>query len=57
MNDTLQAKFQDHDFLSHGFRVYTTLDLNLQRAAAEAVRIGMVQVDEQLKKQTRFTRT
>ena len=36
------------------YRVYTTLDLNLQRAAAEAVRIGMEQVDERLKKQRRF---
>ena len=54
VNETLQTKFQDYDFLSHGFRVYTTLDLNLQRAAAEAVRIGMAQVDERLKKQRRF---
>jgi len=28
-------------------RVYTTLDLNLQRAANEAVRIGMPYVDDQ----------
>ena len=54
VNETLQAKFQDYDFLSHGFRVYTTLDLNLQRAASEAVRNGMAKVDELLKKQRRF---
>jgi penicillin-binding protein 1B len=54
VNDTLTTRFQDYDFLSHGFRVYTTLDLNLQREAAEAVRIGMEQVDARLKKQKRF---
>jgi penicillin-binding protein 1B len=30
--------------------VYTTLDMDLQRAAVEAVRIGMQNVDEQLRK-------
>jgi penicillin-binding protein 1B len=54
VNEVLTTKFQDYDFLSHGFRVYTTLDMNLQRAAAEAVRIGMEQVDARLKKQKRF---
>jgi penicillin-binding protein 1B len=54
VNETLLSKFQDYDFLSHSFKVYTTLDLNLQRAAAEAVRIGMQQVDERLKRQKRF---
>ncbi|MGH9659604.1 MAG: penicillin-binding transpeptidase domain-containing protein, partial [Bryobacteraceae bacterium] len=53
LNDDLQTRFQDHDFLASSYRVYTTLDLNLQRAAAEAIRIGMQNVDEQLKRQRR----
>jgi penicillin-binding protein 1B len=54
VDEELQNHFQDSDFRSSGFRIYTTLDMNLQRAAAEAVRIGMQEVDEQIKKQRRF---
>ena len=46
--------FQDADFQSNAFRIYTTIDMRLQRAAAEAVRLGMASVDEQIKKQRRF---
>jgi penicillin-binding protein 1B len=53
VNDELSRTFQDRDFQTSSYRIYTTLDMNLQRAAAEAVRIGMVNVDEQLKKQRR----
>ena len=54
VNDELsRSTFQDRDFQASSYRIYTTLDLNLQRAAAEAVRIGMQQVDDQLKKQRR----
>ncbi|MEK7751347.1 MAG: PBP1A family penicillin-binding protein [Acidobacteriota bacterium] len=49
VNDELQEQFQDHDFQSRSYRVYTTLDLNLQRAAAEAVRLGMQEVDTQIR--------
>jgi len=49
VNDELQERFQDHDFQSRSYRVYTTLDLNLQRAAAEAVRLGMQEVDTQIR--------
>ncbi len=38
VNDTLQARFQDTDFQSNAFRIYTTLDMRLQRAAGEAIR-------------------
>ena len=42
VDDDLQSKLQDPtNIRSSAFRIYTTLDLNLQRAAAEAVRIGM----------------
>jgi len=54
VNDVLQSKFQDFDFQSSSFRVYTTLDLDLQRAAVEAVRIGMQNVDDQIRRQRRF---
>jgi len=54
VNDILQQKFQDTDFTSTGFRVYTTLDMRLQRAAGEAIRAGMQLVDEQIKKQRRW---
>jgi len=55
VDDDLQTKLQDATNLrSSAFRIYTTLDLNLQRAAAEAVRIGMQEVDQQIKKQRRF---
>jgi penicillin-binding protein 1B len=53
VNDDLQAHYQDKDFQAASYRVYTTLDLDLQRAAVEAVRIGMQRVDDQLKKQRR----
>ena len=54
VNDKLQNMFQDADFQSNAFRIYTTIDMRLQRAAVEAVRLGMVSVDEQIKKQRRF---
>jgi penicillin-binding protein 1B len=55
VDDDLQSKLQDStNIRSSAFRIYTTLDLNLQRAAAEAVRIGMQEVDQQIKKQRRF---
>ncbi len=52
VSDSLQARFQDAN--ANAFRVYTTLDMHLQRVAAEAVRKGMALVDEQIRKQRRF---
>jgi penicillin-binding protein 1B len=54
INDTLQNQFQDTDLHNTGFRVYTTLDMRLQRLASEAIRNGMDSVDQQIKKQRRF---
>jgi penicillin-binding protein 1B len=54
VDDALQSKLQDANFRSSAFRIYTTLDMNLQRAATEAVRAGMQHVDEQIRKQRRF---
>ena len=52
--DAVQTKFQDQNFQSNAFRIYTTLDLRLQAAAEEAIRAGMQLVDERLKRQYRF---
>ena len=46
VNDELADHFSDYDFQSRPYRVYTTLDLQLQQDAAEAVRIGMQEVDK-----------
>jgi len=54
VNEFLQSRFQDVDFQANSFRVYTTLDLDLQRAAGEAIRTGMQNVDELVRKQKRF---
>lgn len=48
VNDALLDQFQDRDFQSTAYRVYTTLDMQLQRDASEAVRIGMAEVDKRL---------
>ena len=49
VNDALIEKFPDYNFQSNTYRVYTTLDPNLQRDAAEAVRIGMEEADQRIK--------
>ena len=46
VNETLQNKFQDYDFQTGSYRVYTTLDMNLQSDAVEAVRIGIQETDK-----------
>jgi penicillin-binding protein 1B len=48
VNEQLQSQFQDHDFQANTYRVYTTLDPNLQRAAGEAMKAGLKEVDELL---------
>jgi penicillin-binding protein 1B len=50
VNDVLQSRFQDKDFQNSSYKVYTSLDLDLQRDAAAAVRVGMAEVDGVLKK-------
>lgn len=54
VSDALQSKFQDADLQANPFRIYTSLDMRLQRAATEAVRAGMQSVDEQIRRQRRF---
>jgi penicillin-binding protein 1B len=45
VNNELSDDFQDRDFQDSGSRIYTTLDPQLQRDAAEAVITGMHEVD------------
>ena len=46
VNDTLQNKFS-YDFQNKSYRVFTTLDMNLQRDAVEAVKLGIQETDKQ----------
>lgn len=50
----LLAKFSEDQLLTGGYKVQTTLDMDLQRLAVEAVRHGMADVDRQLRNQGRF---
>ncbi len=45
IKDHLLDKYSENDLLSENFRVYTTLDPALQRAAAAAIETGMKNVD------------
>jgi penicillin-binding protein 1B len=53
VKDQLLQQFPERDLLSQSYRIYTTLDLDFQRAASDAVRLGMVEVDKQLDKRLR----
>lgn len=46
VNDTLQTKFPSMDFQDGGYRVYSSIDMDLQKDAAEAMRLGLKEVDE-----------
>lgn len=50
IKDTLQSRFSENDLNDQGMRIYTTLDPDLQRVAAEAVDLGIKVVDEQVNK-------
>src|SRR5712671_4878810 len=50
VKEHLLDRFSEADLLSQSFRVYTTLDPELQRAASEAVDLGAKNIDAQLAK-------
>ncbi len=50
IREQLVGKYSEDDLNSDGFRIYTTLDPALQTAAAQAVDIGIKEVDAQVKK-------
>lgn len=54
LNDDLEKRFPNYDFHARSAKIYTSLDLDLQKAANEAVAIGMKQVDDLVRKQKRF---
>ncbi|MHB1021750.1 MAG: transglycosylase domain-containing protein [Acidobacteriaceae bacterium] len=57
VHDQLMQKFNEQDLNQDGMRIYTSLDPQLQRIAAEAVQQGMKNVDEMvLKRHTHRTR-
>ncbi len=51
VKDTLASKYSESDLNENAYRIYTTLDPELQHAAAEAVAEGIKLVDEQVAKQ------
>jgi penicillin-binding protein 1B len=50
VKDHLLERFSEAELISESYRIYTTLDLELQRAAAEAIEAGLKEVDKQLGK-------
>jgi penicillin-binding protein 1B len=50
VRDTLINKLSEHDLNEQSYHIYTTLDPDLQKAAAQAVETGIKLVDEQVKK-------
>jgi penicillin-binding protein 1B len=50
VNERLATEFQDRDFQESGSRIYTTLDPDLQRDAAEAVALGLREINANIVK-------
>ena len=48
VKDHLLEEYSENDLETQSFRIYTTLDPNLQRAATDAVQIGVQSVDKLL---------
>jgi penicillin-binding protein 1B len=50
VRDTLVNKFNEREVNDQSYRIYTTLDPDLQRAAAQSVEMGIKLVDDQVTK-------
>ena len=50
VRDTLASKLNERELNEQSYRIYTTLDPDLQRAAAQAVESGIKLVDDQITK-------
>jgi penicillin-binding protein 1B len=50
VKDQVTQQYSEHELNENAYRVYTTIDPNLQRAAAEAVEEGLKLVDAQILK-------
>jgi penicillin-binding protein 1B len=53
VNQRLQDDFQDRDFNDTGYKIYTTLDLQLQHDAVEAVAAGYQELEKTIRRRTR----
>ena len=53
VRDQLLTQFSDRDLNSQSYRIYTTLDLDLQKVASEGARTGISEVDKVLAKRKR----
>lgn len=53
VRDQLSDHFTDRELLSQSYRIYTTLDLDLQRAASEGARLGLEDLDKLLNSRRR----
>src|SRR3569832_2653443 len=51
VKDPLPQRYKDSDINENAYRIYTTIDPELQHAAAEAVEVGIKGIDEQVRKQ------
>ena len=51
VNQELRDHFTAEELITQSYRIYTTLDMKLQKAAVEAVRMGMAEVDEAVARQ------
>jgi penicillin-binding protein 1B len=51
VRESLLSEYKDSDLNDNGYRIYTSLDLALQKAAADAIDSGMKLVDDQVRKQ------
>src|SRR5262249_57909103 len=50
VRETLISKFNERDLNDQAYRIYTSLDPDLQRAAAQSVEAGIKLVDDQVTK-------
>jgi penicillin-binding protein 1B len=50
VKDRILSKYNERDLSENSYRIYTTLDPDLQSAAAEAVQNGLKNVDEQIER-------
>jgi penicillin-binding protein 1B len=50
VKDVLAPKFPEREMNEHGYRIYTTLDPQLQAAAADAVQMGVKLIDAKVEK-------
>ncbi|HEV2350005.1 MAG TPA: PBP1A family penicillin-binding protein [Terriglobia bacterium] len=53
VRDQLLERFSEQDLLSQSYRIYTSLDMDLQEAASNGARSGIAEVDQELKKRRR----